>query len=149
MAQIKSKKINDLAEKSRLLPKKPGCYLFYNKSGDVLYVGKAKDLRNRVSSYFKSDHKDSIKTKYLVEKIETFEFELTGSEAEAFVLENVLIKKFRPKYNIRLKDDKSYPYVIVDMEKDFPRIEFRRRVKKDRTKKHTGLLSQVVIFPPQ
>ena len=133
MAQDKLKKIDDLKKLVGKLPKTPGCYLFLSRSEEVLYVGKAKNLRSRVSSYFNSDHKNSPKTKYLVEKIVDLRFELTETDAEAFVLENILIKKHRPKYNIRLKDDKSYPYVIIDQNKKFPQIEFRRRVKKDKT----------------
>lgn len=133
MAQDKFKKIEDLKKLVGKLPKTPGCYLFFSRAGEVLYVGKAKNLRSRVSSYFNSDHKNSPKTKYLVEKIVDLKFELTETDAEAFVLENILIKKHRPKYNIRLKDDKSYPYVIIDQKKEFPQIEFRRRVKKDKS----------------
>jgi len=132
MAQDKLKNLEDLKKLASKLPKTPGCYLFYGQSGEILYVGKAKNLRSRVGSYFSSDHKNSLKTKYLVEKIRDLSFELTESDAEAFVLENILIKKHRPKYNIRLKDDKSYPYIIVDQSKEFPSIEFRRRVKKDK-----------------
>jgi excinuclease ABC subunit C len=133
MAQDKLKNLDYLKTIVTKLPKTPGCYLFYSISGEVLYVGKAKNLRSRVASYFSSDHKGSPKTRYLVDKIRDLSFELTESDAEAFVLENILIKKHRPKYNIRLKDDKSYPYVIIDKTKKFPSIEFRRRVKKDKS----------------
>ena len=132
MAQDNLKNIEKLKSTASNLPKTPGCYLFYNSTGEVLYVGKAKSLRQRVLSYFRSDHKDSVKTRYLVEKIREISFELTETDAEAFVLENILIKKYRPKYNIRLKDDKSYPYIILKKGESFPRIEFRRRVKKDK-----------------
>ena len=130
--QRKARLIEDLKEMARNLPKKPGCYLFKNKYDEIIYVGKAKNLKSRVSSYFSSDHKESPKTRMLVEKICNVEIQLAESEAEAFVLENTLIKKYLPKYNIRLKDDKSYPYVIVKKGDPFPRLEFRRRAKKDR-----------------
>ncbi len=132
MAQDKFKNIDQLKVVAAKLPKTPGCYLFYNALGEVIYVGKAKNLRLRVQSYFRSDHKDSVKTRYLVEKIKELTFELTETDAEAFVLENILIKKYRPKYNIRLKDDKSYPYIIIKNGDDFPKVEFRRRAKKDK-----------------
>lgn len=132
MAQIKAKLIEELKELAKSMPKKPGCYLFKNKLNEIIYVGKAKNLNSRVKSYFASEHKDSPKTRILVEKICDIEFQLTESESEALILENNLIKKYLPKYNIRLKDDKSYPYVIVKKNDPFPRLEFRRRVKKDR-----------------
>ena len=130
MAQDKFKKIDDLKKLVGKLPKTPGCYLFYSGLGEVLYVGKAKNLRSRVSSYFNSDHKNSPKTKYLVEKIVDLRFELTETDAEAFVLEYILIKKYRPKYNIRLKDDKSYPYVIIDKTKNFLKLSLEEESKR-------------------
>jgi excinuclease ABC subunit C len=132
MAQIKTANIQDLKDIANNLPKKPGCYLFKNKFDEVIYVGKAKSLFSRVKSYFYNDHKDSPKTKVLVDKICDIEFQLAESEAEALILENNLIKKYLPKYNIRLRDDKSYPYVIIKKDSDFPRLEFRRRAKKDK-----------------
>ena len=86
---------------------------FKNRYDEVIYVGKAKSLNARVKSYFASEHKDSPKTKVLVDRIRDIEIQLGENEAEALILENNLIKKFQPKYNIRLRDDKSYPYVIV------------------------------------
>ncbi len=121
--------IEDLLKKSQTLPKQPGCYLMKNHSGDVLYVGKAKDLKNRVSSYFSKGTK-SVKTEILVSKIDNFDFIITQNETEAFVLENNLIKKHGPKYNIQLRDDKSYPYVLVDFNEEFPRLHYVRRFKR-------------------
>jgi excinuclease ABC subunit C len=124
-------KIVKLAEKARLLPGLPGCYLMKNKKDQVIYVGKAKNLKNRVQTYFNATEKGP-KTEVLVGHIEDFEFIITDSDAESFVLENNLIKKFLPKYNIRLKDDKSYPYVVVDKNVPFPRLEYMRKVKRSK-----------------
>lgn len=118
-----------LLEKAKSLPTLPGCYLMKNARGDVLYVGKAKQLKARVTSYFNASAK-SVKTEILVSKIHDFEFIVTANEAEALVLENNLIKKHSPKYNIRMRDDKSYPYVIVDTTEDFPRLQYARRFKR-------------------
>lgn len=120
-----------LEEKARLLPTKPGCYLMKNQSEQIIYVGKAKNLRSRVSSYFNNSAKGP-KTEVLVTHIQDFDFIMTENDAESFVLENNLIKKHSPKYNIRLKDDKSYPYVVINTNEAFPRLEFVRRVKRGR-----------------
>lgn len=103
----------------------------HDRSGRVIYVGKAKRLRSRVTSYFDTSLK-SLKTDFLVSHIHDFDFMITHSEAESYVLENNLIKKHRPKYNIRLKDDKSYPWVMISRVEDYPRLEFVRRPKKSR-----------------
>jgi excinuclease ABC subunit C len=116
-------------EKARLLPTKPGCYLMKNKAEQIIYVGKAKNLRARVLSYFNNSAKGP-KTEILVSHITEFDFIMTENDAESFVLENNLIKKHAPKYNIRLKDDKSYPYVVINTNEPFPRLEFIRRVKR-------------------
>lgn len=118
-----------LEDKAKLLPTKPGCYLMKNKDQQIIYVGKAKNLRSRVTSYFNSSAKNA-KTEILVSHIIDFDFIMTTSDAESFVLENTLIKKHTPKYNIRLKDDKSYPYVLINTNEPFPRLEFMRRVKR-------------------
>ncbi len=118
-----------MEEKAKLLPTKPGCYLMKNKDQQIIYVGKAKNLRSRVSSYFNNSAKNA-KTDILVSHIVDFDFIMTTSDAESFVLENTLIKKHTPKYNIRLKDDKSYPYVVINRNEPFPRLEFVRRVKR-------------------
>ena len=108
-----------LKEKLLLLPNKPGCYLMKDKNGVIIYVGKAKNLKNRVNSYFKSSH--TGKTKVLVSNIVDFEYIITNSELEALVLEINLIKEHDPKYNVLLKDDKSYPYIEITDEK-VPRL---------------------------
>ena len=113
---------------ARELPDSPGCYLMKNKEGTVIYVGKAKNLKRRVSSYFLPNR--NAKTAALVEKIDTIDFVITGNEYEALILENNLIKKYNPHYNILLKDGKSYPVIRITKEK-FPRIFKTRRVIKD------------------
>lgn len=121
--------IMKLLDKAKLLPTKPGCYLMKNKNDQIIYVGKAKNLRLRVQSYFNNSSKNA-KTEILVSHIIDFEFLMTETDAESFVLENNLIKKHTPKYNIRLKDDKSYPYVVVNYNEPFPRLEFIRKIKR-------------------
>lgn len=134
---MNSKNQADLLEQAKTLPRKPGCYLMKNKDQQIIYVGKAKDLKARVSSYFQMGAK-TPKTEILVGHIREFDFLITNSDAEAFVLENNLIKKHTPKYNIRLKDDKSYPYVVVDRSEPFARLLYLRRVKKDKDKEVFG-----------
>src|SRR5690554_2918823 len=102
-----------LQEKLGLVPDNPGVYLFKNKNGEVIYVGKAKSLRRRVFSYFQSGDKDSPKTRLLVANIADLEYMLVDTEMEAFMLELNLIHKYKPRYNIRLKDDKHYPFIKV------------------------------------
>jgi excinuclease ABC subunit C len=115
-------------EKVALLPDQPGCYLMKNEKGEVLYVGKAKSLRNRVRSYFTGSHDG--KTQRLVSQIADVEVIVTGTPTEALILECNLIKKHRPRYNVMLKDDKSYPYIRLTREKH-PRLEVTRKKKKD------------------
>ena len=111
------------------IPLNPGTYLMKNEKGKVIYVGKAKNLRNRVSSYFKNINSHSVKTLELVKNIREIEFFICQNEVEALILENNLIKKHRPKYNIMLKDEKTYPYIKITKEK-FPKIEIVRTTKK-------------------
>ena len=118
--------MNDtLRETIKLVPEQPGCYLYYNKEGEIIYVGKAKNLKRRVYSYFHKQH-DNPKTTILVSQIEKLEYIITDSEVEALILESHLIKKHKPKYNILLKDDKKYPYFLITDE-DFPRIQIVRK----------------------
>lgn len=118
--------MNDaLLESIKLVPTNPGCYLYYDKEGAIIYVGKAKNLKRRVYSYFHKQH-DSVKTNVLVSQIEKLEYIITDSEVEALILESHLIKKHKPKYNILLKDDKKYPYFLITDE-DFPRIQIVRK----------------------
>ena len=111
------------------LPKAPGVYLMKDKDGEVIYVGKAKVLYNRVRSYFRKDSQKNAKVRAMVERIESFEYIIVGNEVEALVLESNFIKEKRPKYNILLRDDKSYPYIGIMNEK-FPRVMKVRKVEK-------------------
>lgn len=112
--------MNDLKLKIKSLPTTPGCYLHKNQKGDIIYVGKAKNLRNRVSSYFVNDKQKNYKTHVLVSHIHDFDIIITKTEFDALVLENSLIKKYKPKYNILLKDDKGYPYVKITYKELYP-----------------------------
>ena len=123
-------------QKVSSLPNKPGCYIYKNSDGRVLYVGKAKELKKRVSSYFRDNL--TVKTQHLMSKVDDFDFMITETEAEALILENNLIKKFSPKYNIRLRDDKSYPYIGVDLNNKFPKLLFLRRPKRKKGLKLFG-----------
>lgn len=111
------------------LPESPGCYLYRGSEGQIIYVGKAKNLRRRVSSYFQREVQ-SAKTRLLVRQIRSIEYVVVGSEAEALILENSLIKEHQPRYNILLKDDKTYPEVVIHNE-PFPRIRVERRPARD------------------
>lgn len=122
--------ILELREKVKLLPAKSGCYIMKDNSGNVIYVGKAKSLRNRVKSYFDTSLKTN-KTYALVKHIYDFEYIITNTELDAFSLENNLIKKYQPKYNILLKDDKAFPYIKIDMAEKFPRLQVVRKPKVD------------------
>ena len=114
-----------LLESIKLVPAQPGCYLYYDKDGEIIYVGKVKNLKRRVYSYFHKQH-ESVKTNVLVSQIEKLEYIITDSEVEALILESHLIKKHKPRYNILLKDDKKYPYFLITDE-DFPRIQVVRK----------------------
>ncbi len=114
------------------LPKNPGVYIFKDKFNNIIYIGKAKNLKNRVSSYFSSDHKTSIKTQILVKNINDIEYIIVDNEIEALLLENKLIKKHHPKYNINLKDSKTYAYIKITDEK-IPKILITRKITKNGT----------------
>ena len=120
-----------VASKLPHLPESPGVYLWKDADGTVLYVGKAKRLRSRVRSYFASDHRESPKTRLLVARIADLETLVVPTDAHALVLEANLIKEYRPKFNIALKDDKSYPYIKVTLQETFPRVWVTRRVEND------------------
>ncbi len=121
----------DLQHKLANLPASPGVYVMLNEVGEVIYVGKAVNLRNRVRSYFQKSQAHPIKVQMLVENIADFEYIVTDSEVEALILENNLIKKHAPRYNVRLKDDKTYPYIKVTVQEDFPRVLMVRKRLKD------------------
>lgn len=124
----------DFREKLKDLPLSPGVYLMLDEFQQVLYVGKAKNLKNRVKSYFLNSSTKTEKTMLLVQKIRDFRYIVTSTEVEALVLENNLIKQYKPYYNILLKDDKSYPYIKIKMSEEYPRIEITRRLRADGSK---------------
>ncbi len=121
----------DLQEKLSAIPTKPGVYLYKNQAQKVIYVGKAINLRNRVRSYFHKSSQSNLRLHNLVRDIRDIEFIITGSELEALLLENTLIKKFQPKYNVLLKDDKRYPYIKVHYQEPFPRVTTTRQILND------------------
>jgi excinuclease ABC subunit C len=121
----------DLQDKLDNLPTRPGVYLYRNKAGKVIYVGKAVNLKNRVRSYFHKAAQEHPKTRQLVKEVADLEFIVAGSELEALLLENNLIKKYQPRYNIRLKDDKRYPYIKVHWQDPFPKVTTTRQVLND------------------
>ena len=124
------KGMNELIKhKLQLLPDSPGCYIHKDKHGKIIYVGKAKNLKNRVRSYFHGSH--DTKTELLVSEIADFEYIVTGSNTEALLLEINLIQENQPKYNIRLKDDKSYPFIKITVNEQYPRLLITRQIKKD------------------
>ena len=118
-----------LYEKLQLLPSEPGVYLMKNAETQVIYVGKAISLKDRVRSYFQTSRHPDLKTQQLVRDIVDFEYIVTSSEKEALILEDTLIKRHQPRYNIRLKDDKRYPYIKFTNE-SYPRLEFTRKVEQ-------------------
>lgn len=124
----------DLEEELKKLPAKPGVYLMHDKNDRIIYIGKAISLKNRVRQYFQSSRNKSPKIIQMVSRIDHFEYIITDSELEALVLECNLIKEHRPKYNTMLKDDKSYPYIKITVQEEFPRILFARQLKKDKAK---------------
>ena len=121
--------MGELQEKLKLLPDNPGVYIMLDKDGVVIYVGKARVLKNRVRQYFHGSEKPE-KVAAMVEHIADFYYIITGSEIDALALENNLIKKYKPKYNILLKDDKTYPYIKAHTKEDFPRFSITRKIKK-------------------
>ena len=128
----------DLEEELKKLPASPGVYLMHNDRDEIIYVGKAISLKNRVRQYFQSSRNKTAKIEQMVSHIAWFEYILTDSELEALVLECNLIKEHRPRYNTMLKDDKSYPYIKATMGEDFPRLLFARDMKKDGRSRYFG-----------
>ena len=121
--------IRQLLEKANNLPLLPGVYMMLDAEGTVIYVGKAKKLKNRVSSYFHGEHLPKVAA--MVGKVADFQVIVAGSEFEALVLENSLIKRHQPHYNILLKDDKGYPFIRMDLREAYPRMEIASRAGKD------------------
>ena len=124
----------NIEEELKKLPGSPGVYIMHDKYDEIIYVGKAISLKNRVRQYFQSSRNKTAKIEKMVSKIARFEYIITDSELEALVLECNLIKEHRPKYNTMLKDDKSYPYIRVTVEEEFPRVLFSRTMKKDKSR---------------
>ena len=121
--------MSSLKEKLSSLPNKPGVYLFKDKSGEIIYVGKARSLRKRVSSYFRKN--PDLKTSLLLDRLNAIDYIITGSELDALILENELIKKYKPRYNISLRDDKTYPYLKLTVNEEWPRLFLTRRKDND------------------
>ncbi len=127
--------IKDYLEKRlKSLSDKPGVYLMRDSDGDIIYVGKAKNLKNRIRQYFQNSNNHPFKIQVMINHIDNFEYIITDTETEALVLECNLIKKHKPRYNVLLKDDKTYPYIKITINEDFPRIIITRNLKKDGAK---------------
>ena len=124
----------EIEEELKKLPDRPGVYIMHDEKDDIIYVGKAVNLKNRVRQYFRPSHDEGIKKAKMVEQIRRFEYIITDSELEALVLECNLIKEHRPKYNTMLRDDKTYPYIRVTLGEDFPNVIITRRVVNDGSK---------------
>lgn len=124
----------DIEEELKKLPTRPGVYIMHDEKDAIIYVGKAVSLRNRVRQYFQSSRNKGAKIEQMVTRIRRFEYIITDSELEALVLECNLIKEHQPKYNTMLKDDKTYPFIKVTVQEDFPRVLFSRSMKKDKAK---------------
>lgn len=124
----------NIEEELKLLPDRPGVYIMRDKADNIIYVGKAVILKNRVKQYFQNSRNHTPKIRQMVENIDHFEYIVTDSEVEALVLECNLIKEHRPKYNTMLKDDKTYPYICVTVNEAYPRVLFSRQMKKDKSK---------------
>ncbi len=120
-----------LQTKLKTLPDDPGVYLMHNAQGDVIYVGKAKNLKNRVRQYFQSNKNHTPKVRAMVENVDIFEYIVTDSELEALMLECNLIKKYMPKYNILMKDDKHYPFIKIDVRSPYPKMQMTRKMELD------------------
>jgi len=138
---------NNLKKIFENIPNSPGCYKYFDKNGRLIYIGKAKNLKKRVSSYFNKNHKD-IKTPVLVENIADIKWETTGSEIEALILESLLIKKFKPKFNIKIKDDKDFLWVKIDMKQKFSMPELVRRQNIDKNGQTPPIRDGVRLFGP-
>lgn len=135
----------DIPEELKKLPQKPGVYIMKDKTDEIIYVGKAINLKNRVRQYFQSPKNQPPKVQTMVPHIQEFEYIVTDSEMEALILECNLIKKHRPKYNISLKDDKMYPYIKVTVNEEYPRIFMTRRFVKDKAKYYGPITDAMAV----
>ncbi|MBR5239526.1 MAG: excinuclease ABC subunit UvrC [Clostridia bacterium] len=144
MPVTENPKLQEHREKLKLVPKKPGVYLMKNQDDRVIYVGKAKSLWNRLSQYFGGSPKD-LKTMQMVLHVDHYDYIITGSEKDALLLENNLIKKYKPKYNILLKDDKTYPFIKIEKKADYPYLTLVRKTEKDANKYYGPYLNAQVV----
>ena len=140
----------EIEEELKKLPEKPGVYLMRDKDDTVIYVGKAIVLKNRVRQYFRKNNK-TPRIEKMVSLIDHFEYIVVGSEDEALILECNLIKKYRPKFNVLLKDDKTYPYIKIDVKSDYPSVFMTRRIQNDGAKyfgpyANVGAAKEMVAF---
>jgi len=141
---VNSKYSDSLKEKAAMLPLCPGVYIMHDASGKIIYVGKSRKLKNRVSQYFNNTDFKSVKTDNMTSKIADFEYIVCDSEIEALSLENSLIKLHKPKYNIKLKDDKSYPYIAIDLTEEYPKF-FMTRSRKDKKVRYYGPYTSTAV----
>ena len=116
----------------KTIPKKPGVYQYFNQKGEIIYVGKAKNLQNRIKSYFQKNSDHSPKTKILVKNITDIKYIIVNSELEAILLETNLIKEHLPKYNVLMKDDKNFIYLKITTQDEYPKIYLTRRIENDK-----------------
>ena len=135
----------NIEEELKKLPGKPGVYLMHDARDEIIYVGKAVSLKNRVRQYFQSSRRKGLKIESMVPQIARFEYIVTDSELEALVLECNLIKEYRPKYNTMLKDDKAYPFIRVTLQEEYPRVLFSRTMKKDKSKYYGPYTSAAAV----
>ena len=141
----------NIKDELKKLPNKAGVYIMHKKGGEVIYVGKAKNLKNRVRQYFNESYKKTNKILQMVNNIDYFEYIVVDNELESLILESNYIKEYRPKYNTLLKDDKNYPYIKVTVNEDFPRVFFVHRKYDDKGKyygpyKSVGIVYQVLDY---
>lgn len=120
--------MSDFLQNLKTLPQKPGAYLFKNDKGEVLYVGKAKNLKTRVKSYFVKNHNHDPRILLMLEEAADLAYIIVSSETESLILENNLIKQYRPRFNVRLRDDKNYQFIKIDYESEIPQIYPVRRI---------------------
>src|SRR5690554_1769391 len=142
---IGGEKMFNQEEQLKNLPEKPGVYMMKNNRDEIIYIGKAISLKNRVRQYFQSSKNHTIKVRSMVQQIADFEYIVTDSELEALILECNLIKKHRPRYNVLLKDDKHYPYIKVTLQEAYPRVLLTRSIARDGAKYFGPYTSSYVV----
>jgi len=146
MSSVNNQRLTpDLAQKLDTLPERPGVYIYRSSDRKVIYVGKAVILRNRVRSYFHEAARHEPRTRRLVTEIADLEWIVTDTELEALILENELIKRYRPRFNVRLRDDKTYPYIKIHWQEDFPKVSIVRRMERDGARYYGPFTSAYVV----